>query len=37
MTPKQFLELDEMEQAETVWEGDHIADRQDREHNITPF
>ena len=29
MTPEQFYDLDEMEQAETVWEGKHIADRQD--------
>ena len=34
MTPSQFYNLDEAEQAETVWEGKHIADRQDDEHNI---
>ena len=34
MTPEQFDELDEMEQAEVIWEGKHIADRQDKEHHI---
>ncbi len=34
MTPQQFYDLDEMEQAETIWEGVHIADRQDEEYNI---
>ena len=34
MTPSQFYSLDEAEQAETVWEGEHIADRKDEEHNI---
>ena len=32
MTPEQFNKLDEAEQAEVIWEGVHIADRQDREH-----
>ena len=27
MTPKQFWQLDEMEQAELIWEGNHISDR----------
>jgi hypothetical protein len=31
MTPEQFYELDEMEQAEVIWEGKHVADRQDKE------
>ena len=34
MTPEQFYELDEMEQAEVIWDGKHIADRQDKEHHI---
>lgn len=34
MTPEQFYSLDEMEQAEIVWEGKHIADREDNEHGI---
>ena len=34
MTPEQFYELDEMEQAEVIWDGKHIADRQDNEHHI---
>lgn len=34
MTPQKFFDLDEMEQAETIWKGMHIADREDIEHNI---
>jgi hypothetical protein len=34
MTPEQFYGLDEMEQAEVIWEGRHIADREDKEHHI---
>jgi hypothetical protein len=34
MTPEQFYGLDEMERAEVIWEGKHIADRQDKEHHI---
>ena len=34
MTPEQFIDLDEMEQAEVIREGKHIADRQDNEHHI---
>ena len=34
MTPEQFYKLDEMEQAEVIWDGKHIADRQDTEHHI---
>ena len=34
MTPEQFYELDEMEQAEVIRNGKHIADKQDIEHNI---
>jgi hypothetical protein len=32
MTPEQFYELDEKEQAEFIRDGKHIADRQDKEH-----
>lgn len=34
MTAKQFYSLDEMEQAEAIWEGKHIGNRHDEEHNI---
>lgn len=34
MTPYAFFELDEMEQAELIWEGVHIGESQDDEHNI---
>ena len=34
MTPKQFYNLDEQELAAVIWEGKHIADRQDKEHHI---
>ena len=34
MSPSQFHNLDEAEQAEVIWEGKHIADRQDEDHNI---
>lgn len=34
MTPEEFYNLDEAEQAELVWEGKHIADREDKEHSI---
>jgi len=34
MTPHQFYNLDEAEQAETIWKGEHIADRKDQEHSI---
>ena len=34
MTPQQFYELDEQEQAEVIWKGKHVADRFDEEHNI---
>lgn len=34
MTPNQFCLLDEMEQAETVWEGNYIGSRHDEEHKI---
>jgi hypothetical protein len=34
MTPEQFYHLDEMEQAEVIWEGKHVVDRQDKEHHI---
>ena len=37
MTPEQFYQLDEMDQAEVIREGKHIADRQDREHHILPY
>ncbi len=34
MTLYQFLQADEMEQAEAVWDGVHIATRDDGEHSI---
>ncbi len=34
MTLYQFLSLGEMEQQEAIWEGVHIADREDEEHRI---
>jgi hypothetical protein len=34
MTLYQFNQLDEMEQAEAVWDGVHIGERQDEEHTI---
>jgi hypothetical protein len=34
MTLYQFNGLDEMEQAEAVWSGVHLGDRQDDLHNI---
>lgn len=34
MTAKKFYGLDEMEQAETVWEGTYVGAREDKEHNI---
>ena len=34
MTLYEFIELDEQEQAEAIWEGVHIGEREDQEHNI---
>ncbi len=34
MTLYDFIAMDEMEQAEAVWSGVHIADRDDGEHKI---
>ena len=34
MTLRDFIAMDEMEQQEAIWEGIHIADRSDEEHNI---
>lgn len=34
MTLYEFNALDEMEQAEAVWDGVHIGERFDEEHNI---
>jgi len=34
MTPKQFYDPDEMQQAEVIREGKHIAHRQENEHHI---
>lgn len=34
MTLYQFNALDEMEQAEAVWDGVFIGNREDEEHNI---
>jgi len=37
MTPEQFHNLDEIQQAELVWEGKHIGERRDEEHIILLF
>ena len=34
MTPEQFHKLDEQEQAEVIWEGKHIADREYEQYSI---
>ena len=34
MTLYQFIALDEMEQADAIWEGVDIDDREDEEHRI---
>lgn len=34
MTFQQFIELDEMEQQEAIWEGKFVADTDDDEHKI---
>lgn len=34
MTLYQFLAMNEMEQQEAIWQGVHIADREDEEHKI---
>lgn len=34
MTPEQFNNLDEAEQAETVWDGVQIADRFEEEYHV---
>jgi len=34
MTPEQFYDLDEQEQAKVVWDGKYFGDRQDAQHNI---
>lgn len=34
MTLYDFITMDEMEQAEAVWSGVHVADRDDGEHLI---
>ena len=34
MTPEQFYKLDEMKQAEIVWKGTHIGQRQDEDYII---
>ncbi len=34
MAPQEFYELDEGEQAETIWEGKVIGTREDEVHNI---
>ena len=34
MTPEQFHELDEQEQAEVIWDGKYIADREDEKHMV---
>lgn len=37
MTLYQFIAMDEMEQQEAIWEGTHIGDRSDEEHNISLY
>lgn len=32
VTPQQFNPLDEMKQAELIWNGKHVADPRDQEH-----
>jgi hypothetical protein len=34
MTVKDFYQLDEMEQGETVWSGVHIGNREDKDYGI---
>ena len=34
MTVNHFYQLDEMEQAEVVWDGKHIGNRFDEVHNV---
>jgi len=34
MTLYQFIQLDEAEQADAIWDGSFIADREDKEHKI---
>ncbi len=34
MTLYDFIAMDEMEQAEAVWSGVHIGDREDEKHKI---
>ena len=34
MTPEEFYELDEQEQAETIWDGVQVADRFEDEYDV---
>ena len=34
MTLNQFIQLDEMEQAEAIWKGKQVAQRTDDQHDI---
>ena len=34
MTLNQFIQLDEMEQAEAIWKGKQVAQRADDQHDI---
>lgn len=34
MTLQEFIELEEMEQQEAIWEGIFVADTEDNEHKI---
>ncbi len=34
MTFQQFIDLDEMEQQEAIWDGKFVADTEDDEHKI---
>ena len=34
MTPKEFNALNQKKQADLIWNGKHVGDRKDAEHNI---
>lgn len=34
MTVNEFYSLDEQEQAEAIWDGNHLGQRHDEDHNI---
>jgi len=37
MTPDEFYNLDDRQQAEVVWGGKHVAGREDEEHMIVLY